>query len=601
MNFFPRPFGLSPSKPSIERSEVPHFVRQNISTARRAKGLSWALLIALLPTPALASGVVDNVNGIALDANGHVVRFKALLIDDEGKVEKLLPGRYEEPPPPPRKKRKKNEPEPPSPKRLDFKLDAGGKTLIPGLIDAHGHVMGLGLSLITLDLSGTRSLEEAQAKIRAYAQANSGLKWIIGTGWNQEQWGLGRFPTAADLDAAVADVPVWLERVDGHAGWANSAAIRAAAVTAATKAPPGGRVEMAGGKPAGVFVDKAMELVQKVVPPPAPKDRDIALERAQRALLATGITAIADMGTSIEDWQAFRRSADRGALRVRIMSYAYGLDNMVTIAGPEPTPWLYDDHLRMGGIKLLLDGALGSRGAWLKADYADAPGQRGLPMIPATQLRNIMSRAAMDNFQVAVHAIGDAANSELLDAITELSETYKGDRRWRIEHAQIVDPVDLPRFAQFGIVASMQPVHEASDWRMATARLGEARLKGAYAWKAMLDNRVPLAFGSDVPVESPNPFPGLAVAMSRQDAKGEPAGGWMPDQRVTFEAALDGFTRQAAYAGFAEKRFGSLVPGQRADFLLIDRDISTASPTDIRATQVLETWIGGKRVYVKGP
>ncbi|WP_375197826.1 amidohydrolase [Sphingobium sp.] len=553
----------------------------------------WLAAIAAmaLPAPAFASGVIDNVNGLALDANGRIVRFKALAIDDEGKVEALLPDRYREPEQPRARKRRRNEPEPPQPKRLAFKLDAGGKTLIPGLIDAHGHVMGYGLSLITLDLSDTKSLAEAQAKIRAYAAASPGRKWIIGTGWNQEVWGLGRFPTAAELDAAVSDIPVWLERVDGHAGWANSLAIKAANISAATKAPAGGRIEMAAGKPAGVFVDRAMDLVTKVVPPPAPKDRDIALEKAQQALLRQGITGIADMGTSIEDWQAFRRSADRGALRVRIISYALGLDNMVLIAGPEPTPWLYEDHLRMGGIKLILDGALGSRGAWLKADYADAPGQRGLPMIPSTQLRNIMSRAAMDNFQIAVHAIGDAANSEILDAIQELSDTYKGDRRWRIEHAQIVDPVELPRFGQFGIVASMQPVHQTSDWRMATARLGEARLKGAYAWKAMLDNRVPLAFGSDVPVESPNPFPGIAVAMSREE---------MPEQRVNFEAALDGFTRQAAYAGFAEKRFGSLIPGQRADFLLIDRDISASSPDDIRATQVLETWIGGKRVYVKG-
>ena len=561
---------------------------------------SAAIALALCPAPVLAAGVIDNVNGIALDANGRIVRFGALMIDDDGKVEKLIEGRYKEPEYKRPKKRKKGEPWPEPPKGLAFKLDAGGKTLIPGLIDAHGHVMGYGLSLITLDLSDTTSLAQAQDKIRAYVAANPGRKWIIGTGWNQEQWGLGRFPTAADLDVAVSDIPVWLERVDGHAGWANSAAIRVAGITGATKAPPGGRIEMAGGKPAGVFVDRAMDLMQKVVPPPAPKDRDLALEKAQRALLSMGITGIADMGTSIEDWQAFRRSADRGALRVRIMSYAMGLDNMVLIAGPEPTPWLYDDHLRMGGIKLLLDGALGSRGAWLKADYADAPGQRGLRMIPDTQLRNIMSRAAMDNFQVAMHAIGDAANGEALDAIQELAETYKGDRRWRIEHAQIIDPADLPRFGPLGVIASMQPVHEASDWRMATARLGEARLAGAYAWKTMLDNRVPLAFGSDVPVESPNPFPGIAVAMSREDAKGQPVGGWMPQQRVSFQAALDGFTRQAAYAGFAEKKFGSLVPGQRADFLLIDRDISTAQPADIRTTQVLETWIGGKRVYVKG-
>ena len=458
-----------------------------------------AIAALALPMPAYASGVIDNVNGIAIGPDGKIVHFGALMIDDEGKVEKLIQGRYQEPEYKP-KKPKRGQPWPERPKGPSFKLDAGGKTLIPGLIDAHGHVMGLGLSLITLDLSDTKSLAEAQAKIRAYAQENTGRKWIIGTGWNQETWGLGRFPTAAELDAAVGDIPVWLERVDGHAGWANSAAIRAAGVSATTKAPAGGRIEMAAGKPAGVFVDKAMDLIQKVVPAPAPKDRDNALEKAQRALLAVGITGIADMGTSIEDWQAFRRSADRGALRVRIMSYAYGLDNMVLIAGPEPTPWLYDDRLRMGGIKLLLDGALGSRGAWLKADYSDAPGQRGLPMIPSTQLRNIMSRAAMDNFQVAVHAIGDAANGEILDAIQEMSDTYTGDRRWRVEHAQIIDPADLPRFARYGTIASMQPVHETSDWRMATARLGEARLKGAYAWKAMLDNKVPLAFGSDVPV-----------------------------------------------------------------------------------------------------
>ncbi|MDX3900149.1 MAG: amidohydrolase [Sphingobium sp.] len=558
-----------------------------------------ALALTAASTPAFSRGLVDNVNGITVDATGKLIHFDAMLIDDEGKVEKLVEGKVEEPAPPPRRKRKRGEAEAPPAPRYSFRLDGKGRTLIPGLIDAHGHVMGFGLSLVTLDLSQTRSLAEAQAKIRTYAQENAGRKWIIGTGWNQEAWGLGRFPTAAELDAAVADIPVWLERIDGHAGWANSAAMRAAAVGAASKAPAGGRIEMAGGKPSGVFVDQAMSLITKAVPPPAPKDRDIAFEKAQRALLATGITGIADMGTSIDDWQAFRRSADRGALRIRIMAYAAGVDQMVTIAGPAPTPWLYDDRLRLGGVKLVLDGALGSRGAWLKADYADAPGQKGLPMIGETQLRNMMSRAAMDDFQIAVHAIGDAANSALLDAITELSETYKGDRRWRIEHAQIVAPADLPRFGQNGIVASMQPVHQASDWKMAGARMGEARLKGAYAWKSMLDNRVPLAFGSDVPVESPNPLPGIAVAMSREDAAGQPVGGWLPEQRVDFRAALDGFTRQAAYAGFAEKRFGNLAVGQRADFLLIDRDISLARPVDIRATQVLETWIGGKRVYVK--
>ncbi|MGK2910346.1 MAG: amidohydrolase [Sphingobium sp.] len=544
--------------------------------------LAAMLAAAAVSAPAFASGLIDNVNGVALDDKGKLVSFDALVIGDDGKVEKLLKGKDKRP------------------ERPTFKLDGKGRTLLPGMIDGHGHVMGLGMSLLTLDLSETRSLAEAQAKITAYARENSGRKWIIGTGWNQELWGLGRYPTAAELDAAVADIPVWLERVDGHAGWANNAALKAAGITAATKAPQGGRIEMAGGKPSGVFVDAAKALIERVVPAPAPKDRDLAFDKAQVKLLSYGITAIADMGTTMDDWQTYRRSGDRNALRVRIMAYASGIDNMVAIAGPGPTPWLYDDRLRLSGVKIYTDGALGSRGAWLKADYSDAPGQRGLALIGSTQLRNQMSRAAMDNFQIAVHAIGDQANAEVLDAIDELSDTYKGDRRWRIEHAQIVDPADLPRFAQHGTIASMQPVHEASDWRMATARMGEARLNGAYAWRTMLDNKVPLAFGSDVPVESPNPFPGIAVAITREDAKGEPFGGWMPQQRIRLEEALAAFTQGAAYAGFAEKRFGTLSPGQQADFVLVDRDITLARPADIRETQVLETWVGGKRVYVKG-
>ncbi|WP_171905819.1 amidohydrolase [Sphingobium phenoxybenzoativorans] len=565
----------------------------------RAAGIILAVATLALAIPLHAAGVVDNVNGIALDRDGKLIHFDALIIDDQGKITKLVQGKVEEPRSREKKRRKKGDDTPPAPS-YSFRLDGQGRTLIPGMIDAHGHVMGLGLSLLTLDLTDTKSLAEAQAKIAAYVKDNPGRKWILGGGWNQESWGLGRFPTAAELDAVTGDVPTWLERVDGHAGWANSAAMRAAGITPATKAPAGGRIETAAGKPAGVFVDAARGLIDRVVPPPAPKDRDLAFAKAQYLLLSQGITGIADMGADLNDWQTYRRAGDRDRLRVRIMVYAKGIENMVAIAGAEPTPWLYGDRLRMGGVKLLMDGALGSRGAWLKADYSDAPGQRGLPLMTGAQLRNNMSRAAMDGFQVAVHAIGDQANAEVVDAIAELSETYRGDRRWRVEHAQIIDPTDLPRFAQNGTIASMQPVHEASDWRMAMARMGEARLKGAYAWRTMLNAHVPLAFGSDVPVESSNPFPGISVAMTREDAKGEPAGGWMPEQRLTLEEAMVAFTRGGAYAGFAEDRFGTLAPGEQADFLIIDRDISTTRPAEIRNIQVIETWIGGKRVYVKG-
>jgi predicted amidohydrolase YtcJ len=252
----------------------------------------------------------------------------------------------------------------------------------------------------------------------------------------------------------------------------------------------------------------------------------------------------------------------------------------------------------MVGVKLYSDGALGSRGAWLKQPYKDSPAERGLAFLSDAALRNLMVRGAMDGFQVAVHAIGDAANAQLLGAIEEISDTYKNDRRWRVEHAQIVDPADLRRFARNGIVASMQPVHQTSDWRMAEARMGVERLQGSYAWQSMIQNKVPLAFGSDFPVESPNPFHGLAAAISRQDPSGQPPGGWMPQQRVTLAQALSGFTRDAAYAAFAEDRLGSLERGKMADFIFIDRDIFAGIPPEqIRETKVLETYVGGRRVW----
>ena len=459
--------------------------------------------------------------------------------------------------------------------------------------------MGLGFQLITLDLSDTKSLAEAQAKIAAYAAANPARKWIIGRGWNQEIWGLGRFPTAADLDLVVADRPVWLERVDGHAGWANSAAMRAAGITDKSVSPPGGRIEKTGLKPNGVFVDGATELVAKAVPMPVPLEYDIAFAKAQDHLVSLGITAIADMGTSVTDWLTYRRAGDSGRLRVRIISYAAGAEAMLAIGGTEPTPWLYDDRLRMIGVKYYLDGALGSRGALLKADYADKPGQRGLSFVDSTKLNNLMSRAAMDGFQIAVHAIGDAANAQLLGAIEELSLTYKGDRRWRIEHAQVIDPADLARLGKNGIIASMQPVHQTSDRLMAQARLGPTRLAGAYAWNSILKNGGRLAFGSDTPVESPDPFAGLATAITREDVKREPFGGWQPQERITPEQAFAGFTTGAAYAGFAETKIGRLAPGLRADFLILDRDPLFIPPAEIRYTKVEESWIGGKRVFVR--
>lgn len=537
-----------------------------------------------MASPAHADTLIDNVSGITMDAAGKPQRFTGIVITADGKVKQLLD-------------RKDKRPE-----RVDFKQDARGAVMLPGFIDAHGHVMGLGFQRMLLDLSDTRSLAEAQAKIRAFAAENPEMPWILGSGWNQERWGLGRFPTTADLDAAVADRPVWLERVDGHAGWANSRAIALAKVTAATKDPEGGRIERsAGGAPSGVFVDGAMALINAAKPKPLARDIDRALALAQGALLEWGITSITDMGTTLEEWQAFRRAGDRGDLAVRILSYGGDIDNMAIIAGPGPTPWLYDDRLRMVGVKLYLDGALGSRGAWLKAPYADAPGEHGLPLLTPAALRNKLVRATMDGFQVAVHAIGDQANAEALDAIADMAADFPGDRRWRIEHAQIVAPADIARFASLKVIASMQPVHQTSDRTMAEARLDPPRLTGAYAWRSMERAGVRLAFGSDVPVESAEPFAGLAAAISRTGADGQPFGGWRPEEAVSRETALDAFTRSAAFAAFAEDRLGTLMPGMRADFVLVDADPLLASASELRAMKVRETWVGGTRRYVRKP
>ncbi|KKI19136.1 amidohydrolase [Sphingomonas sp. Ag1] len=550
------------------------------------------LATAVMAVPASADGIVDNVNGIAPTADGKVVRFKALLIDQQGRVTRLVPP-GEQPPKLSRRELKKNAGKP----LYDWRIDMGGKTVLPGFIDAHGHVMGLGFGALSLDLSGARSLDEAKAMVAAYARANPNRKWITGRGWNQEAWGLGRFPTAADLDSVVGDRAVWLERADGHAGWANTAAMREANVTAATASPAGGRIEKSGNAPSGVFVDAAMQLIERAVPKPLPKERDAAFLEAQQALLANGITAVADMGTTVDDWLSYRRMADIGAMRVRVMSYAAGVDTASQIGGKGPTPWLYDDRLRLGGVKIYLDGALGSRGAALKAPYADAAGEKGLSFLSDTQLQNQMSRAAMDNFQLAVHAIGDKANSQVLDAIQVLNATYGGDRRWRIEHAQIVDPNDLKSFGKYGTIASMQPTHQTGDRTMAEARLGPNRLNGAYAWKSVLDNGGKLAFGSDFPVEKPDPWAGWAAAFTRQDANGQPPGGWHPEEAVTREQAWWAFTGGAAYAGFAEKNFGNLAPGQKADFIVVDRDPLSVDAMGLRNIKVEQTWVGGEKVF----
>ena len=580
-----KPFGLSLSKPCPSLCSDDQVKHSPSTRSGQAGWVAVAILVLaalLLPTPAEADALVDNANGYTLDEDGNLIRFTGFTFNVEtGRITQLL---------------RRNDDRP---REVDFRHDAQGMTVIPGLIDAHGHMMGLGYSAIRLDLSDTTSLEEAMARLAQYSAENPTLRWVIGGGWNQESWGLGRFPTAADLDAAVADRPVWLTRVDGHAGVANSVAMEAAGITANAQSPSGGRIERDGGQPNGVFVDTAMALVENAIPTPQPPVRDMALREAQDLLLSYGVTTMHDMGTSPNDWGVLRRAGDRGVLRVRVISYANALDTLLDIAGDARTPWLYDGRLRMVGLKIYGDGALGSRGALLNAPYADAPGETGLALIDGIALRNRLSRLSLDRFQAAIHAIGDGANREALGAIEELATRYTDDRRWRIEHAQIVDPADLARFGQHGIIASMQPVHQTSDRLMAEARLGPNRLTGAYAWNSMLRSGSRLAFGSDFPVENPNPFPGLAVAISRQDASGQPAGGWQAHERISLQQAFAAFTTDAAFAGFAEDQIGRIGEGLYADFLILDRDIFAVSPEEIRETQVAETWVGGERTWVR--
>lgn len=532
--------------------------------------LLLAITAALLASPAAADTLIDRANVIQVDAQGHLQHFSGLLIGNDGRVVRLFRAGDVRP-------------------RAAVIVDAHGRTVLPGLIDAHGHVTDLGFAALHLDLVGTSSLDQLKQRLHAYAAAHKVARWIIGFGWNQELWPEKRFPTSADLDAVVPDRPVVLERVDGHAIVANSAAMKAAGVTNATLTPPGGRIEN------GLFVDAARGLVDKVIPAPTPAELDQALAKAQEILLGFGVTGVGSMSTSVADWGAFRRAAQTGRLNVRLMSYLLGTESMKAVT--HPTAWLYDDRLRAVGIKFFADGALGSRGAWLKQPYSDMPNSRGLQFHSDAVMLKLADTAAAQGFQIATHAIGDAANAQIISVYEQLSKRYPGDRRWRIEHFQIVDPADIPRLAPAGIIASMQPTHQTSDRLMAEKRLGPNRLAGAYAWQSVLKSGARLAFGTDFPVESPNPFPGIAAAISRQDINGEPPGGWMPSEKLTLEQALDAYTRGAAYAGFAEDRIGALEPGKWADFIIIDRDPTKVDAQSLAKTQALETWVAGKKVW----
>ena len=483
------------------------------------------------------------------------------------------------------------------------RVDATGKTVIPGLIDAHGHVMGLGYALMRVDLVDARDKAEVVARLRAYEKQLPPNAWLLGSGWDQNDWPEKAFPIAADLDAAFPERPVWLERVDGHAGWANSAALRAAATKALRPLegdwqPDGGRIERIEGKPSGVFVDAAMSLVHAVVPAPDTAYRQQALEKALQAAVRNGLTGVHDMGVSREDLALMVQFADEQHLPLRIDAYADGDGAALADLCARGLYGHAGGRLQMRGVKLYADGALGSRGAALLEGYSDDPGNRGLLVTEPGALEAAMRKAHGCGVQVATHAIGDRGNRLVLDAYQRvLGGTAKTDHRWRIEHAQVVAPEEFPRFAELGVIASMQPTHATSDMPWAQDRLGPVRIGGAYAWQRMQANGVKLALGSDFPVESVDPRRGLHAAVTRQDAHGHPAGGWRAAERLSAAEALRGFTADAAWAAHDERDVGRLAPGFRADFVVLDEDPLAVPGEQLDDLHVRSTWVDGKPVY----
>ncbi|MBB1060327.1 amidohydrolase [Marilutibacter spongiae] len=480
------------------------------------------------------------------------------------------------------------------------RLDLGDATVVPGLIDAHGHVAGLGMTHLTADLVGTRDKDEVLARLRAFARDLPAGAWLVGRGWDQNDWPERDFPTAADLDAAFPDRAVWLERIDGHAGWANSVAMRQVTRDLAGDwQPEGGRiVRDATGQPTGIFVDAAASLVDDARPPLDEALAERALVLGMQDAVAHGLTGAHDAGVDLAGLDRYRRLADRGALPMRITAMAAGDGDALDALCRDGVYRHPAGRLRMRTVKVYADGALGSRGAALLADYSDDPGNRGLMVTSPEGLHAVARKAMACGVQVATHAIGDRGNHEVLEAYADvLGDRRDGDHRWRIEHAQVLAADDLPRLARMHVIASMQPTHATSDMPWAEDRLGPVRIVGAYSWRQLRDSGARLALGSDFPVESVDPRLGLHAATTRADSQGLPAGGWRPEEKLTAFEALRGFTMDAAFAGFAENEVGSLAAGKRADFVVLAEDPLAIPPSGLRDLTVLATYVDGRAVY----
>ncbi len=479
-------------------------------------------------------------------------------------------------------------------------IDLAGATVVPGFIDAHGHLLGLGESLINADLIGTESKQDVLERLVSSASELSEGQWLLGRGWDQNDWPSKELPTAADLDEAFPKRPVWLERVDGHANWANSAAMSIVEQDLSGDWQPAGGeiVRDKEGKPTGIFIDNAVSIIQTLVPASTEAELTEALKRAVKKTASVGLTGMHDAGTSLTVWQLLQNLDAQDELDIRVYAMADGnaemLDHLCRYGTTiEPT-----GKLNARSVKLYSDGALGSRGAALLEDYSDAPNNKGLLIESQETLTMLAKRAIECGLQVNIHAIGDRGNRVTLDVLEASVQSYNPGRH-RIEHSQVVALTDFYRFKELGLIASVQPTHATSDMYWAEDRVGAERIKGAYAWQRFVELGVPLALGSDFPVEQPDPLLGFHAAITRQDSTGWPDNGWYPGDSLSREQALYGFTQGAAYAAFQEEHLGSIRVGKRADFVVLSADIMKIAPEDILSTSILATYIDGEAVYRK--
>ncbi|UHG90564.1 amidohydrolase [Spirosoma oryzicola] len=475
----------------------------------------------------------------------------------------------------------------------DSTADLGGQPVYPGFYDPHSHFLGLGQVLNQADLVGAASYDEVIERLKSFHQQHPDVMWLTGRGWDQNDWPDKTFPTKEKLDAAFPNVPVALMRVDGHALLVNSKTLRLAKVTASSKLP-GGEVVVKNGQPTGVLVDNAMQLIKRVIPQPTDADKVQMLQAAEKVCVSLGLTTISDAGISPDEINLIDSLHKANKLKIR--DYA-----MVSLGEPNLNYFLkrgpfQTDRLTVRSFKLYADGALGSRGACLRRPYTDRPETGGFLLLSPGELERVTKLLHASGFQANTHCIGDSANHLMLDLYGKLLKG-RNDRRWRIEHAQVVSPEDVQKFGQYSIIPSVQPTHATSDMYWAAERLGPIRVKGAYAFKDLLKQNGMIAFGSDFPVEAVNPLFGFHAAVARQDAKNFPAGGYQMENAVDRRSALLAMTRWAAYACFDDQLRGSIAVGKQADFVILDRDIMQVPNPQLRDTKVKQTWIGGERVY----